>query len=287
MKVGEEKRILIHAGDTFGDRNDGKVSVYPLKRKIYRTLQISTEKYKELHNDLPKLGETVHLFSHIDGVVVERNEKNLVFQVIPPEQQKIVEEYGITRIVVDKEAVYFSLEPDIGSTFKKDGETGTITDTDENNFTVDYNHPLAGKEITVDIKVVSLKKKSKILEKSIKWMDSFEDGAMASNQTGKNFVLLLYREDCGWCGKMMTETFESPIIQELSGDFIWSRIDSTENYEYMEAFEQDEFPTIIVFDKNQNEVKRIEGYHSPFDLRLALESISSFTSSETRRGSGR
>lgn len=79
---------------------------------------------------------------------------------LPPEQA-----YGPRSeehvVPVPREELPGELDPEVGDDLQlrlEDGQTAAarVTDTDEDTVTLDLNHPLAGRELTFDLKLVSI-----------------------------------------------------------------------------------------------------------------------------------
>ncbi|AKB14272.1 FKBP-type peptidyl-prolyl cis-trans isomerase SlyD [Methanosarcina thermophila] len=88
-----------------------------------------------------------------EGVIgMKKGEEKTI--TIPPE-----EAYGEYREEFARELSVDTVDftPEIGMRLATDsGLTGTVTEVSNNSFVVDFNHPLAGKTLIFDIKLVSI-----------------------------------------------------------------------------------------------------------------------------------
>ena len=79
---------------------------------------------------------------------------------------------------------------------------------------MDTNNPLAGKNIVVDLEVVSL---TKAAPQQIDWIENQEAGLAKAKKEGKPVFLLLYADWCGWCKKTHDGDPTGPAHRETKG----------------------------------------------------------------------
>ncbi len=149
----------IENGDTISVNYVGKLEDGTIFDTSLKEVAIEAGKYNEMRNYEPltfTVGAGQMIKGFDEGVVGMQvgEEKSIT---IPPE-----EGYGeyrqefVREIPVD--AVDFT--PEVGMKLATDsGLTGTITEVNENNFVVDFNHELAGKTLIFSVKIVSVEDK--------------------------------------------------------------------------------------------------------------------------------
>jgi thiol:disulfide interchange protein len=152
---------------------------------------------------------------------------------------------------------------------------------DSSKFTVDFNDPLAGKELTIDAQLVSLLKAENFADKNINWIESYDDGLKAIEEQNKPAVLFLYADWCGYCKKMKTETLGDPRVTMMSDDFIWIKVNSDEQSEIKQFYEQKSFPLTVVIDNSGEVIEKISGYKPAGEFQTELQKILNFTGNST------
>jgi FKBP-type peptidyl-prolyl cis-trans isomerase 2 len=148
----------IENGDTVSVNYVGKLEDGTIFDTSVKEVAVEAGIYIQMRNYEPltfTIGEGQMIKGFDEGVVGMQvgEEKTLT---IPPE-----EAYGEYREEFVREipvgAVDFT--PEVGMRLATDsGLTGTITNVNENNFIVDFNHELAGKTLIFSVKVVSVEK---------------------------------------------------------------------------------------------------------------------------------
>jgi thioredoxin-related protein len=165
------------------------------------------------------------------------------------------------------------MKANVGADFEMNGRRGRIIKVDQHEFTVDFNHPLAGKDLLLEIEIVSLTKAAQLKDSRLAWLEDYEQAVEAAADRKKPMVLLLHAEWCDWCKKMMAESLQDPRIKMLRDDFVWVKIDSDKQPELAARFDQKSFPMVVILDRKGNLAKRIEGYRDAATLKKELEEV--------------
>jgi thiol:disulfide interchange protein len=144
---------------------------------------------------------------------------------------------------------------------------------DDDSYTVDFNHPLAGKKLTVDLELVSLIKGDAFKGINLSWLENHDQGLAAARQAGKPAVLVLYAEWCQWCKKTFAETVQDPRVKELKDNFTWVKVNSNQQKQYMEKYGQSGFPMIVLFNPDGTVARKIEGFRDGAALAAELRAF--------------
>ena len=184
--------------------------------------------------------------------------------------ERFEESLGTTEVKVEGETVSLNLTPRLGAPFEIKGQQGRIVSSDGTNFTVDFNHPLAGKSVVLDLQVVSLVKASDLDAMQIEWIDNHDKGIALARQTGKPAVVVLYADWCAFCKRLFTESLQDPRVRELKDRFVWIKINSDANPGFKEMYGQNGFPLIILLDSEGKVIHKIDGFRDALAFREEL-----------------
>ncbi|HWQ47351.1 MAG TPA: peptidylprolyl isomerase [Methanosarcina sp.] len=146
----------IENGDTISVNYVGKLEDGTVFDTSLKEVAIEAEKYNQMRNYEPltfTVGAGQMIKGFDEGVVGMQvgEEKTLT---IPSE-----EAYGEYRqeLVREIPVDVVNFTPEVGMRLATDsGLTGTITNVNENNFIVDFNHELAGKTLIFSVRIVSV-----------------------------------------------------------------------------------------------------------------------------------
>jgi len=158
LGAGAKKELRLTADKAFGQPDPEKKIKFPCVRTLPLIIRMPKVVYvKQLSSD-PVLNSEVDLIPYFKTKVTEVTKGDVALQFLARDGQIVTEEYGTVKVSVKGDQVTTTLVPTIGAEFPLQDQTGIITATDGVNFTVDANHPLAGKDIVIDFEVVSLSK---------------------------------------------------------------------------------------------------------------------------------
>jgi len=148
----------IENGDTISVNYVGKLEDGTIFDTSVKEVAVEAGIYIQMRNYEPltfTIGEGQMIKGFDEGVVGMQVGEEKTLTIPPEEAYGEYREEFVREIPVD--AVDFT--PEVGMRLATDsGLTGTITNVNENNFIVDFNHELAGKTLIFSVKVVSVEK---------------------------------------------------------------------------------------------------------------------------------
>jgi FKBP-type peptidyl-prolyl cis-trans isomerase 2 len=272
IKKGEKTTVAILPEYAFGVYDQQSVVHIDRLKILPKITSLERNEFIESFSVEPVVGEEVSLVPYFTSRIIRVADNDVTLESSVVGDQVFEEEYGTTEINEEEENIIMRLTPNIGAPFTVEESTGRIIGADEHSFTVDFNHPLAGKAIIVDLEVLSITKASSIPE-SITWLEDHDQGLSLAKEKEKAVVLVLYSETCWWCEKMMIETFTDPRVRVLNDRFVWVRIDSSIQTDLYDLYGQNSYPMTVVLNPNGTVVSRINGYRPAHEFRQELEGI--------------
>ncbi|MEM4318690.1 MAG: hypothetical protein QW244_01620 [Candidatus Pacearchaeota archaeon] len=205
VKVSDEFNISLKAEEAYGNYNESLRKIVNRtmsdKRIIELNLggEITQDQFYQVFNQLPIVNQTYSstlLPFKIKVTRVDNNNVNFVFDVkindqtakdqngfwlkvvkvdeknnlmqlkLEGEPKKIATEKGLIDIWFDEENIYYKLTPKIGDSIEWHNEYGKVASYNETHIIFDNNHPLAGKDIVITIRVLDVS--SEIIKASCK-----------------------------------------------------------------------------------------------------------------------
>ena len=273
MKLNQKKKSVIEPENAFGLHKAEEVLTFPAQRTIPVEMQVSAQDYKKQFNSLPRENDLIRTTPYFESKVIQADDQKIVIRNLA--EDGIVQEdaIGKTTITVKDGVITISLAAKKGAPFSAGKKTGKIIEADEKSFSVDFNHPYAGKKMILDLEVLSIAKASEFAGLELAWIEDHDQGFDIAFKEKKNKVIMLYADWCQWCEKMFSETFEDPRIKMLADQFVWIKANSDEDQSLKEFYRQEGFPMIVLSDYHGKILKKMDGFKSADNLLPELEKI--------------
>ncbi len=271
MKVGEKKRISLAPEQAFGPRDPQKQVQLPCARSFPRVIRMPAEEYVKRFSSFPVLNKEIDLVPHFKAKVAEVTERDVALEFLVKSGDTFSDSYGTVTVSVAGDRITTTLKPVIGAQFPVKDGMGVIIASDGSSFTVDGNHPLAGKNIVIDLEIVSLTKTSSMQPKPIDWIEDHDLGLARAKKEGKPVVLVLYADWCGWCKKIFSESVEDPRVKNLRDRFVWAKVNSDKEKKYKQQYGQDGYPMLVLLKPDGTVAEKIEGFRDGAALSKVLK----------------
>jgi len=273
MAAGDKKTVTLPAEKAYGLPDPQKMIHLPCIKRLPMNVRMHPEEFVREFGSFPLLGKELEFNPYLKARVSGVTEYETILELLARDGERVLASFGTAEINVDigKKEVTIRLTPTMGAPFEVKGREGRIVSTDGSFFTVDFNHPMAGKSVVIDLEIVSLAKASSLRAVEIPWLYDHEQGLDAARQEGKPAVLVLYASWCQWSQKLLSEVFEDPRIKSLKDRFIWVQIDSDEEGDLKALYEQDGFPMVVLLGPRGEVVDKLDGFREVGTLREELE----------------
>lgn len=273
MVEGGKKSVVLKPEEAFGNTDPKKTMQFPLVRKIPFSITMMPEEFYKRFGQFPVVGKELGLDAYTRVKVSKVQENTAVLKPVVKKRQTVKEPFGTVEIVPGKDDISITLHPVIGSGFEVQGRKGMISVKTDKDFTVDFNHPLAGKKVIVDLEIVVVNKASVFAGLNLAWEEDHDKGLQRLKQEKKPGVLLLYADWCGWCKRLLSETMVDPRIKNMKDEFVWMKINSDKEKRYKSLYGQNGFPLMVFINPNGEVVKKLEGYKDARALAAEMKSL--------------
>lgn len=273
MKVGQTKSVVLQPEEVFGVYDPTKSKRLPRRRRVPQRITITADQYRKKSGKDPQVGATIAIFPYFQYRVTGRQAERVHLEADVRDGAVMREQFGSIEFKRIDQQVQLTLTPIIGSPFMLGHQKGVIRESDDTTFTVDLNHPLAGRTVHLQVKLAALTKASQIKRSDIRWMEDHDHAYARAEKRDQPLVLLLYADWCTWCKKMMQNTFTDPRIVHYSREFAWARLNTDILSDYFEYYEQKSFPTTLILAPDGKILTRIDGYRDASAFNRELKAV--------------
>lgn len=113
---------------------------------------------------------------------------------------------------------------------------------------------------------------------NLQWLENLDEGKTQAKQQGKFLIVYLHDESSALCKRFQEQTLDSPLLASSLADFVRVRLSASQltspGGRLANSMQIRQFPAVIFYDSNGEELDRIVGYKEPSSfLRLAVEAI--------------
>ncbi|WDP92944.1 MAG: thioredoxin family protein [Desulfobacter sp.] len=272
MGLGK-KPVTIPAEDAFGAYKEDELLEFHSVRTFPVVMDLDAKAYENRFGKRASIGERVKLNPYFDSRVTGVQDGTVRIENFARNNYKEKSDIGITTVTVDSKIITLTLAPVIGAPFSAGQKKGRIISKNADSFIVDFNPPLTGKAIQVDLEVMEIIKPSLYQDAHITWIDDHDKGVDTALADRKNKVLVLYADWCTWCKKLLNQTFNDPRIGMLKDRFVFVKANSDEDRSLKELYDQTGFPMVVITDYKGKIYKKFEGFKNAQSMLGILEQI--------------
>jgi thioredoxin-related protein len=111
---------------------------------------------------------------------------------------------------------------------------------------------------------------------AVQWL-SLEEAETLHRDTPKNFLFMVYSEDCHWCQKTLQETFtDSSVVAKINARFYPVRFTMTKAGQFfissmlLDIFNVQNYPAIFFFSDNFQPITNTSGFQPVEQFKLYL-----------------
>lgn len=157
MREGETKRIKLTPDKAYGEYNPDMVMEVPLTQEFNITVNTTTKLFNLTFGEEPVLDKVYIIKGMQWGVrVVRINGSNVTLRQEVEDGQIIYTDYGTSIVNVTGNKMKITLTPKIGGVVRTLFGNGRITKENGTHMTLDFNHELAGKNLTFTLTVLKV-----------------------------------------------------------------------------------------------------------------------------------
>ena len=273
MKPGETKHLVLAPEQAFGQADPQKRVEFPVTISLPNKVTSPTTEFVKRTGTQPALGQVFPLTPYFPAQVTAIHDDTVEMEFQAEDGKTFTEPFGTTTVRKTENDITTTLSPKIGSLFPLQEGNGIITASDGKTFTVDQNHPLAGKTIVIDLTLAGLTKAADIPAGDLPWQEDHDAALSAAKKEGKPALLVLHADWCSFCKKLFSETMPDPRIKSLRDRFTWIKVNSDKLTEYKMKYGQEGYPMIVLFKSDGSIAQKLDGYLDASQLRAALQEV--------------
>jgi FKBP-type peptidyl-prolyl cis-trans isomerase 2 len=271
MKLGEKKSVSLPPSRGFGQPEPDKILTLPTKKKIPAEIVLPVKEFVNRFEKLPEKGAKVRFVPYFQSEIKAVTSTHVTLLAQIKEDKTFDHGFGITTVSPEDQQIVITLKPVIGASFKHNGKNGRIIESGADTFKVDFNHPGAGQNLQLDIEIVSIEKAGTFADNTLEWIEDHDQGYAKAAEMNKPMVMVLYAGWCGWSKKFLDNTVNDPRIQAYWDKYIWVKVNSDEQKEYKEFYQQNGYPLTVIMDANGKIIDRVDGFRDAGAFRNSLE----------------
>jgi len=278
MAEGQTKTITLKPEEAFGKGDPNKIRTFPREAVFPKTMKLDPREFVGRFGMFPVVGSEVALNDHVSGIVDSYTEQEAVV-LLSAEDGKVSEDgIGQTTVMVTDDEIKLLLEPAVGAVIPGANEKGEpiegrIASVDEKSFTVDYNAPVLGKTIVLDLEVVDVTEGAEFSDVELDWREAGAGGLDEFTGQGKPVFVVMHRDGCGWCDRYFNETLTDKRILTLRDEFVWVKVDTGQYMELGKQYGLKGTPLTVVLDDQGNEIAREGGFQQAALLYPMLQEL--------------
>lgn len=271
MREGEKKHVVLTAENAFGPADPKHSAQFSVARSMPRVIRMPAAEYTQRFASFPEVGGEVELVPYFRSRVTEITGSDVALESVVENGTVINEPYGTVTVTLTGELVTTTLKPILGALFPVRQGTGVITAADESSFTVDFNSPLAGKNVLLDLEVVSLTKASSLAKEPPVWVEAHDRGLAEAKKLDRPAVLVLYADWCSFCKRLFAETMQDPRVKNLKDRLVWVKVNSDKETSVKQRYAQEGYPLIVLLRPDGSVAERIDGFRDGADFSRLLK----------------
>lgn len=278
LAEGGTKTVTLKPEQAFGPGDPEKTRSFPREVVFPIDMEMGPREYVGRFNKFPVQDAEVEVNPYIKAEVKSITEDKVNLKLSAENGKVAEDEFGKSTITVTESEIKLFMDPQKGAKVpgvdpKGQPMQGRITTIDEESFVVDYNQPLLGQTIILDIEVAEVIEDSSLDNAKIVWSEADAGNLDEYKGKGKPIFVVMHRDGCGWCTKYFNETLKDKRILTLRDEFVWVKVDTQKHRALGEKYDLEGTPLTVILDDNGKELARYGGYKQAAVLYPVLDGL--------------
>lgn len=271
LEIGEKRNITLTPEEGYGEWYLEYTMTTPRVAVVPKLINVSLSEFMLNIGKEPEMNESIQL-NYWTAKVVTITNSTVTLLNEPDDGTTIDTEYGPAAVTLNDTHITTNLDLESGAVITTLFGEGVISYVNDTDFTVDFNHPLAGMTLVFEVMVRDIIKAEQMLAQQIVWTD-YEAGLDMAKSEKMPAVVVLYLEGCQACEALDVITFSNPAVTELKDEFVWIKVDVSANPQVGSEYDAKSYPTVVLLNRGAEGSKKITGYITPADLRKELDAL--------------
>jgi FKBP-type peptidyl-prolyl cis-trans isomerase 2 len=259
LAPGDRKSFPLAPLEEFGRRDPADVREFPARIESPLELNLAISDYVARYDHFPAKGDSFAFNKYLSATIAEVGETGIRVELLPS-GQVFEEPFGTVTLEKGPDSIVSRLAAKVGAEFREEGRAGVIIAAGAENFTVDFNHPLAGKTLAVDLSVQDVIRRSSVPQGEPDWIRDEAKALKRAARSGKPLVLVLHSEGCGNCELFFGTTIPDPTVRALRDRFEWAAVEPKKVPGEERRHRVRLYPTILLMTPDGRETARADGY---------------------------
>jgi|Deesub1362B_J571_1020462.scaffolds.fasta_scaffold03940_5 FKBP-type peptidyl-prolyl cis-trans isomerase 2 len=271
MKVGESKEVELPPEKAFGLRNASLLHWEPRAFTLPKKVNLSQEEFREAFGSAPEEGVAFER-GWLRMRVIEVGQSHVLLER-EPLYSKVNITGGVIQITQNATHINYFFTPKLNLTvIDAKGEFVTYRDANATHVLVDRNHPLAGRRLSAEVKLLKLVKKEELEKMRIFWREDISEAIREAVGTDRVVLVYFYSRDCEGCAAM-EEAFQDARLRLLADELIFVRLDLAEEASLAARYGVARAPAIVILNSRGETLAKLEDELSAQEIRQTLQEL--------------
>ncbi|NOZ59962.1 MAG: hypothetical protein GXO66_10395 [Euryarchaeota archaeon] len=270
MSPGDVRRVTLPPGDAFGDVNTSLLRWEPRRFSVPRFVNLSPEEYRSAYGN-PGEGAAA-----VEGTlrlrVIEAGEGYVLVER-EPLYTRINTTGGVVEVTANATHITYFFTPVLNLTLvDPDGGFITYRDANATHVLADRNHPLAGREVTAELRLQRLIKRAQIEGREVLWYTDLSAAVRQAVALDRPLLLYVYSPECEAC-RSAEAIFRDVRLRLLAERLVFVRVDASTERALTARYGIQTAPAVLVLNSTGHLLVKQEGEVSAGDLAQVLAEL--------------
>jgi FKBP-type peptidyl-prolyl cis-trans isomerase 2 len=267
MAPGEVRRLELPPEEAYGVWNASLARWEPRRFSIPRVVNVSLEEFLRTFGE-PEENATFE--TRILRMRILEVGRGYVLVEREPLHPRVNVTGGVVEITANSTHINHFFTPVLNLTvLDSSGRYVTYRDVNATHVLADRNHPLAGKKLSAEVRLMRLVKRAKLEGMHIAWREDLSGAIREAVAENKPLLLYFYSRECALC-EAVDASFSDARLRLLAEKLVFVRLDLSYEAALAERHGVSRAPAVVVLNSSGERLAKLEGEISAQEMTQVL-----------------